>query len=277
MRLTVGQAHVVVLFIGALCGLATYFWFLGPGYYKVLFFSVNQALFAKIVGYLAFGFYVRWCYEVPIEPNQQRIQTFFGAQTGEVWGEGNFLFVPRPFWGMWKSLSIEHFSFTIAAENRTKEGYRVMVFATGRAEPENVHLLAKMSPGDVREQVIGLSMSAVGSYIYNNARASLLKYQNFDISAYVQEEFKVKEFYGLKVKAFTTKVIEMNQETTLLFDRLAAEGQMEALFAKLKTYFPDANDAERYAMYATFVGLTPAVMSHVVHGNGKTVLLAGDR
>ena len=258
-----------------LVGITVFLFFQGEGSYSILFLYIQKNGIAKIFGFVSFGLYTRWCYEEPILPNEQGIQLFFGAQTGEVWTESSFLFIPRPFWGIWKKISINHFSFTVVAQNRTKEGHSLMLFATGRAVPQNVQLLAKISEEDLKQQTVGISMSALGEYIRFNTRDSLLVYPSMDISSLVRKRFQKNRLYGLDVDVFTTKVVEVNQETMRQFDVLARQSDMDTILSKLKDTFPGATDLERYAMYASFVGVNPAVMSYIVHGEGKSNLLLG--
>lgn len=271
MRLSSGISHLVVIVFGLILGLVAYVTFAGAGFYTFLFWDINKDLLAKSLAFIVFGFYGRWCYELPILPNEQGIQLFFGAQTGEVWHESNFLFIPRPFWSIWKRMSVQHFSYTVATQNRTMEGHTVMVFATGRAVPEDVHLLAKISQEGMQEQVLGLTMMAIGSYIRENSREALLNYQHWDISGYVEGIFGENNFYGLDATVFTTKVIEVSQETMRQFDMLARQSDMQTTLSNLKQNFPKISDVELYAMYASLVGITPQVMSYVINsGNGRT-------
>ncbi|MCF7843702.1 hypothetical protein K9M47_02285 [Candidatus Gracilibacteria bacterium] len=275
MRLSAGLSHIVVLIFCFIFSLITYNTFSGEGSFQLLFFEIDKNLFAKSLAVIAFGFYGRMCYISPILPNEQGIQLFIGSQNGEVWNESNFLFIPWPIWSIWKRVSIQHFSFTVAAQNRTKEGHLMMVFATGKAIPENVQLLAKISQEGAQEQVLGLSMMSIGRYINANKRDSLLSFQNLDISGFVQEVFGENQFYGLKVKVFTTKVIEVNSETMRQFDVLAREGSMQTTLLHLKKNFPESSDIELYAMYASLIGINPAVMSYIVHGSGTNNILLG--
>lgn len=275
MRLSVNQGHVLVPLFGLILGMITYLVFSGEGSYSFLFWDIHKNLFAKSLGFIVFGFYCRMCYISPILPNEQGIELFLGTQTGEVLGESNFIFLPWPFWSVWKRVSIQHFSFTVAAQNRTKEGHQMMVFATGKAIPENVQLLAKISQEGVQEQVLGLSMMALGRYINHNERKPLLNYQQWDISGFVQETFGDNQFYGLKVNVFTTKVVEVNPETMRQFDTLARQADMQTTLSVLKQIFSGASDVELYAMYASLVGITPAVMSYVVNGGGANTILLG--
>lgn len=275
MRLSSGMSHVVVIVFGLIFGLITYTLFSGEGTYSFLFWEIHKNLLAQSLSFIVFGFYGRWCYEVPILPNEQGIQLFFGAQTGEVWNESNFLFIPRPFWSIWKKMSIQHFSFTIATQNRSEEGHSMIVFATGRAVPVNVQLLAKMSQEGVQEQVLGLSMMAIGVYIRDNAREALLNYQHWDISGHIKNIFGEHNFYGLDVTVFTTKVIEVSQETMRQFDMLARQTDMQTTLLNLKQNFPSISDVELYAIYASLVGITPQIMSYVVNGAGTNNILLG--
>lgn len=275
MRLSERLSHIVVIIIGLFLGMITYMAFSGEGVYSFLFFDIHKNLLARSLGFVVFGFYGRWCYELPILPNEQGIQLFLGTQTGEVWNESNFLFIPRPFWSIWKRVSIQHFSFTVAAQNRSIEGHSMVVFATGRAIPENVQLLAKMTQEGVQEQVLGLSMMTLGSYIQENERNSLLSYQHWDISEHVKNIFGENNFYGLKVSVFTTKVLEISQETMRQFDILARQSDMETTVKSLKRSFSGASDLELYAVYASLVGVNPAIMSYVVHGGGTNNILLG--
>lgn len=275
MRLSSGQSHVVIILFGCIVGVIVFLFFTGEGYHTFLFWKINKVLSAKMLAVVSFGIYGRWCYEQPILPNEQGIQLFLGAQTGEVWGEGNFLFIPRPFWSIWKRVSVQHFSFTVAAQNRTKEGHLVMVFATGRAVPTDAHLLAKMSQEGIQEQVFGLSMRAIGSYIRANTRNTLLDYQSWDISKITNFVLGENKFYGLHVAVFTTKVIEISQETVRQFDTLARQVDMETTIKILKQNFSLSSDVELYAMYASLIGINPSVMSHVIHGGGSNAILLG--
>lgn len=279
MRLSIHQSHVIVFFLSFIFGFSTYLYFSGNGYYSFLFWNIDKDLLAQCLGFAVFGLYFRWCSESPILPNQQGIQLFFGSQTGEVWNEGNFLFIPRPFWSIWKKVSVEHFSFTVATQNRTQEGHIVMVFATGRAVPENVQLLSKISQEGLQEQVVGLSMMAVGTYISMNSRMDLLQYPHFDISQHVQDIFGKNQLYGLAVQIFTTKVEEINEQTRKQFDAIARLGDMGGIMNGLKQSFPTMSEVELYAAYASIVGFHPWVTSHVIHGNGSgnnTILLNGN-
>lgn len=275
MKLGSGFSHVVVIFFGLLIGVSVFLYFTGYGSYSFLFFNIDKNLSAKMLGFVSFGLYTRWCYESPILPNEQGILLFFGGQTGEVWGESNFLFIPRPFWSIWKKVSIQHFTFTVTAQNRTKEGHSMMVFATGKAVPKNVQLLSKISQEGLQEQVLGLSMMAVGSYIQQNKRLSLLGYQSFDISGYVKNLFGKNNLYGLDVSVFTTKVMELSPEIARQFDLLAISKDMGEIMKTITRNFPDMSPVERYATYASLSGLNPSVMSYVIHGKGTNNLLLG--
>ncbi|MBP6949024.1 MAG: hypothetical protein KBB50_03050, partial [Candidatus Pacebacteria bacterium] len=227
------------------------------------------------LGVIVFGFYGRWCYELPILPNEQGIQLFFGAQNGVVWNEGNFLFLPRPFWSIWKRVSIQHFSFTVSSQNRSMEGHSMMVFATGRAKPVNVQLLSKMSQEGVQEQTLGFCMTAIARYIHSNTREVLLNYPNWDITETVEDVFGESDFYGLEIQVFSTKVVEVNQKTMEQFDMLARNKDMETVMSSLRISFPNMSDVELYSMYASMVGVNPTVMSYVVHGNGNNAMIFG--
>lgn len=275
MRLSSGMSHVVVVVFGVILGIIVYAFFSGEGSYQFLFMNINRQALAQCLGFLSFGFYSRWCYELPIQPNEQGIQLFLGAQTGEVWGESNFLFIPRPFWSIWKRVSIQHFSFTVAAQNRTEEGHSLIVFATGRAVPNNVQLLAKISQEGIQEQLLGLSTMCLGAYIRNNQRTSLLNYQHLDISEYVKKVLGEHQLYGLDVTVFTSKVIEVNPAVMRQFDVSALQDDMQTTLWKLKQNFPQISDVELYAVYASIVGYTPPVMSYIVHGERNNTLLLG--
>lgn len=275
MRLSAGISHLVVIIIGLTLAFITYTSLSGEGVYSFFFWDIHKDLLAKALAVAVFGLYGRWCYELPILPNEQGIQLFFGTQTGEVWNESNFLFIPRPFWSIWKRLSIQHFSFTVATQNRTMEGHSMLVFAIGRAVPINVQLLAKISQEGMQEQVLGLSMMAIGAYIRQNARNSLLSYQRWNISELIQITFGENNFYGLDVTVFTTKVIEVSQETMRQFDTLARQADMQTTLNNLKQNFPSISDVELYAVYASLVGITPQIMSYVVNGSGTNNILLG--
>jgi hypothetical protein len=270
--------HILVPLFGLFFGAVVYVLcliFLGEGEYTFLFLNINRDILAKTLAFISFGLYSRFCYESPVLPNEQAIELFLGNQTGEVFSESNIIFVARPFWSIWKRVSIEHFSFTVASQNRTKEGHSMMVFATGRAVPENVQLLSKISQMGMQEQVLGLSMMAIGNYIRSNERNVLLNYQNWDISGIVQNIFGEHHFYGLAVKVFTTKVIEVNPETMRQFDLMARQTDMMTTLLVLTEKFPNASDIELYAMYASMMGITPSVMSYIVHGNSGNNMILG--
>lgn len=271
------RQHVYVLIIGLLIAISVYFFFSGEGTYSFLFFDFNKNLLAKVLAFVSFGLYTRWCYDPNVDPNEQAIELFLGEQTGAVFKESNIVFVARPFWSTWKRVSIQHFSFTVAAHNRTKEGHSMIVFATGKAVPHNAHLLAKMSQSGVEEQVIGLSMLAIGSYINVNQRDVLLRFPQFEISKHVGEFFDKNDFYGLTLKVFTTRVIEENQKTKELFDAKARQTDMESILRGIRTSLPNLSEVELFAAYASIAGVTPAVMSHVIHGNGTNAMILGDK
>ena len=267
--------HVFVVIFGLVLGLAMYTFFSGEGSYSFILFEIHKDLLAKSFGFLAFGLYSRWCYEPSVLPNEQAIELFLGNQTGRVFEESNIVFVARPFWSIWKRLSIQHFSFTVATQNRTTEGHSVMVFATGKAVPVNVQLLAKISQEGMQEQVLGLSMMTIGAYIRENTRDALLTYQHWDISELIKSTLGENNFYGLDVLLFTTKVIEVSQETMRQFDMIARQADMQTMLLSLKQNFPNISDVELYAMYASFVGITPQVMSYVINGKGSNTILLG--
>lgn len=270
--------HIMVPIFGLFVGASVYalcLIFLGKGEYSIIFFHIDRDILARTLAFISFGLYSRLCYEAPVLPNEQAIELFLGNQTGEVFSESNIIFVAKPFYSIWKRVSIEHFSFTVATQNRTKEGHSMMVFATGRAVPENVQLLSKISQSEMQEQVLGLSMMALGNYIRSNERNALLNYQNWDISGIVQNIFGEHNFYGLAVKVFTTKVVEVNPETMRQFDLIARQEDMMSTLLALTTQFPNASDVEIYAMYASMVGITPSVMSYIVSGNGRNNMILG--
>lgn len=270
------RQHMYVIVAGVLIAAGVYTYFSGEGSYTFLLLSFNKNLSAKVLAFASFGLYTRWCYEPDIAPNEQGILQFLGKQTGEVLEESNIVFVARPIWGIWKRVSIQHFSFTVAAHNRSKEGHLMIVFATGKAIPENVQLLAKMTQSGIEEQVIGLSMLAIGSYINQNQRASLLGFPQFEISRLVSDFFSKSDFYGLRIKVFTTKVIEDNPKTRELFDAKARQEDMESVLRSIRTSLPNLSEIELFAVYASIAGVTPAVMSHVIHGSGVNTMILGD-
>jgi hypothetical protein len=267
------RQHIFVVLFGLIIAISVYIFLSGDGEYSFLFWNINKNLLAKTLSFVAFGLYSRWCFEPAVLPNEQAIELFLGEQTGKVFSESSIVFVAKPFWTIWKRVSIQHFSFTVASQNRTKEGHSVMVFATGRAVPENVQLLAKMSQDGMQEQVLGLSMMAIGSYIHVNERNTLLNYQHWDISHIVHGIFGLNGFYGLSVQVFTTKVVEVNPETMRQFDLMARQTDMMTVLSALSEKFPNASDVEVYAMYASMMGINPATMSYVIHGNGQHMIL----
>lgn len=267
--------HVLVVIFGLIIGIATYVFFSGEGVYSFLFLDINKELLAKSLGFVSFGLYSRWCYEPSVLPNEQAIELCLGSQTGRVFSESNIVFVARPFWSIWKRMSVQHFSFTVATQNRTMEGHSMIVFATGKAIPVNVQLLAKMSQEGIQEQVLGLSMMTIGGYIRENTRDTLLDYQYWDISELIQITFGERNFYGLNVTVFTTKVLEVNPETMRQFDTLARQRDMNTTLQNLRQHFPSISDVELYAVYASLVGITPQVMSYVVNGAGTNNILLG--
>jgi hypothetical protein len=269
------RQHVYVIVIGLVLASSVYLYISGEGSYTLLLFSFNKNLLAKVLAFVSFGLYSRWCYESDILPNEQAIETFLGEQTGEVFKESNIVFVARPLWGIWKRVSVQHFSFTVAAQNRSKEGHSLIVFATGKAIPNNAQLLAKMTQSGVEEQVLGLSMLAIGVYINQNQRETLLQYPQWDVSKHIGTFFENNDLYGLTVKVFTTKVIEENQKTRELFDAKARQGDMEAVLKSIRTSLPNLSEVELFATYASIAGVTPAVMSHVIHGGATNTMILG--
>ncbi len=270
------RQHLLVLFIGFSLAMFVYMYFSRKGDWSFLFIHINQQALAKLLAIVSFGLYTRWCYEPDVPPNEQAIELFLGNQTGEVFKESNIVFVAKPFYSIWKRVSIQHFSFTVAAQNRTKEGHSMIVFATGKAVPVNVQLLAKMSQEHLQEQVVGLAMLAIGTYINEHERATLLYYPVWDISGRVGEFFSKHDLYGLELKVFTTKVVEENQATKALFDARARQTDMEHLLVSIRRSLPGISDVELFAAYASIAGVTPAVMSHVIHGNSGSHLILGN-
>lgn len=268
--------HVRVIVIGLLIAGIVYTYFTGEGYYTILFLKIDKALFARTLAIISFGLYSRWCFMLPVGPNQQAIEMLFGKQTGGVFHESNLIFVARPFWSIWKSVSIEHSTFTVAAQNRTQDNHSVLVFATGTVVPENVQQLSKMNPEMIMQQVLSLSEMALGQYINNRLWKALFNYQQWDISEMVDDVFKQNHFYGLRVHVRTTKVTEVNPDTMRHFDRLALQTDMKSMMRSLREEFPHISDVELYAVYASLLQVKSSVMSHVIHGQtGNNIFLDG--
>lgn len=285
MRLTVLWGHVLTFVIATTLALTVRSFFDEEGYISFYHLHMENQSFGNILAFISFGLYTRYCY-VFIPPNHQGIQTCLGWQTGEVWGEGNFHFIPRPFWDIWKIVSVEHFTFTVAGQNRTKEGFMMMVFATGRAIPENAFLIAKMLSMDhLKEQLIGLAMMTIGKYINQNERRALLDYPVWDISSFLKhsleeerEQHGVMELdglYGVMVTLRTSKVIEVDKVTEAQFNTLARTSDMDTVIGNLRKQFPVLSDVELYAAYGAFVGINPTVMSYVLHGDGNKNIFVG--
>lgn len=271
MKLSPIQAHVVVALIASTIATTVYSLLSGYGYYSFGPAYVNRNGIAGVAAFLSFGLYYRYCH-APVAPNAQGIQLFFGAQTGTVWGEGNFHFIPRPFWDLWKEMSVEHIVFTVAAQNRSREGHQMMVFATGRGKPTNAFAMAKLSTKeDLVTQLLGHSMRTIGAYIHRESRETLLSYPMYDLSEWFASDEENENFntYDVQVDLMTTKVIEVNPKTMEQFDALARQKDMNTMVEGLKVAFPNMDEIERYAVYATLTGFSPAVMSHIVHGNGN--------
>jgi hypothetical protein len=273
------QGHIVTLVYLALIWLVVFFTIAKEGYFSILFFHISYTSLATALATVVFGVMSRKCY-VTILPNYQGIQTFLGAQNGMVWGEGNFHFIPWPIWTIWRRISIEHISFTVAAQNRTKDEHQMMVFATGRAVPTNVSYLAKIPEQNFKEQLteqlVGLAMKSVGRYMNDVKRNTLFRYEQWDISKWFESTLKTRGlFYGLDVTLWTTKVVEVNKTTMEQFDLLARQADMGTAILEMKKLFPLLSEQELYAAYASQVGLTPNVMSHMIHGSGANILLDG--
>lgn len=276
---------VSTVIIGFIIASVVYFYIDGDGYFSFFLININRHVLAEVLAVISFGVYIRYS-KVIIPPNQQGVLTLFGFQIGQVLFEGNLHLVPFLIMQVWKIVSVEHFTFTVAAQNRTKEGFTMMVFATGRAIPENAFLIAKMSSMDyLKEQLLGLSMMTIGRYINVNERMTLLNYPVWDISrdlrASLEEEreqhgvMEIDGLYGVKVILRTSKVIEVDKVTEAQFNMVARAIDMTSAIENMKKLFPSLSDVELYAMYATLVGITPSVMSYIVHGEGNKNIFVG--
>lgn len=276
MKLSPTASHVVVLLTGFIIASSVYLVLTGEGYYSFGPVHVYRNGLASALALVVFGLLGRY-WHVSIAPNTQGIQLFFGTQNGEVWNEGNFHFIPRPVWDIWKSMSVEHFVFTVAAQNRSSEGHQMMVLATGRAIPTDAYGLAKVSREDLTTQLIGLSMQTIAAYINREPRASLLGYPFHNLSTWFAYDHAHHDFntYGVRVDLTTTKVVETNPKTMEQFDRLTSVKDMDTLVQGLKVSFPETSDVERYAIYATMVGIKPTVMTHIIKGGNGNIILDG--
>lgn len=276
--LSITQGHIVTLLYLAVIWFVVFFTIAKDGYFSIFFFHISYVSLATVVATVVFGVMSRKCY-VMIPPNHQGIQTFLGTQNGMVWGEGNFHFIPWPIWGIWRKISIEHVSFTVATQNRTKDGHQMMVFATGTAIPINTYHLAKIPEKNFREQLneqlVGLAMMSIGKYINTEGRSYLFSYQQKDIAEWFQKSLEEKQLYGMEVVLRTTKVVEVNTTTMKQFDLLARQADMGTAIAGMKKLFPLLSEQELYAAYASQVDLKPNVMSHIIHGKGANILLDG--
>ncbi len=277
MRLTPLRADVIVILVGLFLSTLVYQMFSGYGYISFGPAHFHRNGTSALLAFLVFGLWSRYCH-VSIAPNTQGIQVCFGVQTGEVWSEGNFHFTPRPVWDIWKEMSVEHLLFTVAAQNRSKEGHQMVVLATGRGIPQNAYAMAKLrSPEDLLTQLVAHSMQTIGKYIHRELRETLLDYPSFDLSRWFASDPTNVMFatYGVQVDLTTTKVFEVNPQTMAQFDQLARKKDMDVIVEGLKVSFPEASDVERYAIYATMVGFKPAVMSHIIHGQAANFFVDG--
>lgn len=277
--LSVNQSNILVFVTACVMWFIMYQYFKGYGYYSFWFVHFEKNSIGIVLATIPTGIFIRWCH-APIEPNFQGIQTFLGTQNGVVWEEGKFQFIFRPLFDIWKKLPIEYQSFTLATENRSKDGHRLLVLATGSALPKNVSWLAKFSEVNFREQVqeqlVGLGMLAIGRYINDNNRVVMLGYQQWDIKNYFSQVLSEKSLFGMEITLNTTKVVEVDPTTARQFDMLARMGDMTSSIQSLSTMFPNLSDAEKYAMYGTLAGINPSVMTHIIKGKGGNHVLLGN-
>jgi hypothetical protein len=274
MRLTPHQSHALIAAVLVAVWTSVYFSFNGYGYYSLGFIHIERDAGAALLATIVCGILSRYWY-VKIAPNTQGVQVFLGAQTGEVWGEGNFLFILRPLWDIWTTESVKHFSFTVAAQNRSKDGHQMMMLATGQGIPTDAFALAKIDPEYLKIQLLGLAQFTLGAFINDHPRQELFSYRMHNLSGRFAEDHDKNEFtdYKVKVVLTTTKVVEVNPRTMELFDTLARDKDMITIVNTLKATFPGSSDLERYAMYASMTGFTPAVMTHIIQGGQANVLL----
>ena len=247
--------------------LTVFSFFSGKGDYQFLFWVWNKNVIATGFGVIVAGVYLRWCKLPTIPINHQAIQEFLGVQTGEVITEGKYHFTPKPFWDVEKIVSVEHFTFTVAAQNRTKEGYTVLVCATGKVRPFNVFHIAKLSREDLKEQVMATAMNFLGNQIRISPRSELLGYQAYDdqkFSRLFSSDLATAGLQGLYVGLMTTKMVEVDPNTFKQFETQAGLSNMQKIIADLKKQFPHFSDKELYATYASLAGLDPHIMSHIV-------------
>lgn len=277
-KLSISGGHISVLFLCALIWYIVHAMLAGPGGVSLSSSYMSQHKFVNLFAIAAAGLYGKYCIVV-IPPNHQGIQLFLGMQTGIVWGEGNFHFIPRPFFDIGRVIPIEHVSFTVAAQNRTNEGHLMLLFATGRAEPENVYHLAKIPEKDfqaqLNEQLVGIAMMTLGRYINVNSRETLFRFSQYDITEGFEEILSEQNLYGMKVTLRTTKAVEVNTKTMEQFDFIARQSGMETAIAQLKKLFPLLSEQELYAAYGAQLGLTPAIMAYTIRGQGGNILLDG--
>ena len=51
---------------------------------------------------------------------------------------------------------------------------------------------------------------------------------------------------------------------------------MESVLRSIRTSLPNLSEIELFAVYASIAGVTPAVMSHGIHGSGVNTMILGD-
>jgi hypothetical protein len=247
----------------------------GEGYHSILFAHVSKNSFGILVGVCTIGVFIRTALLV-IPPNHQAIQKVLGAQSGEVRTEGTYITL-WPIVTYEKPVSTQHISFTVAVQNRTLEQLLVMVFATGRAVPENVFPLAKLPREKLEEQLVGIAMNTLGVRICTTSLKDLRNYAYQNLSEVFLKNLKSNHFYGLDVTLAVTRVEESDQTTLKQIELLARRDGMETAIETLKKTFPDLTPSQLYAAYASLVGVDAKVMSHIVEGGEVTKnLFMGD-
>lgn len=268
--------HIVTLVFALILFCLIYFYFRGEGDYSFLFLHWDKNSIATLFGIVAVGAYLRRC-NIRIPINHQGIQEVAGTQTGAVWGESLIHLIPWPVWDIRRIISIEHISFTVAAQNRTSDGFSMLVTSTGVAKPLNVFRLAKIPRADLKEQLFGAAQNTLGRKIHDSKREDLLSYMvlsNKQLSDAYADVLSEGEMYGLAVKLTATQVTEVDPNTMKQFEAKARTQDMQTMISDLKKQFPKFTDAQLYAAYATLTGHDPHVMSYVIEGDAsaKTVI-----
>lgn len=271
MKVTATVGLALTFVVAAIICLVSYSLLSGYGYYQVMFTSIHKDGIASFVGLSLAGLYLTYC-RTTIPVNTQGILLFLGRQTGDVWSEGDFNFLPKPFFRIDTFVSVQSFTLPCECEGRSSDGKRMEMLATLQCTPVDVFWMAKMSEGELVEYLTGLAKYYLGRWMNLNTRDTLLTFAGMNVSSDFAGTLAEQQCYGVRVRMLVTGVSELDVSSQSLFDFLATQRETTEALATLRASFPGVTDEQLMNLFGVVTGRNMNVSTHIIRGNGGHII-----